>query len=151
MQKLKKFILKKGFSFIEVCVVLLLISILVSFIYPSYQTYIIHSRRHDGQLALYDLANRLQQYYALEHSYENATLGTGLSTDIKSNNLSSEKWYILRINSQNAEEFNLQATSRGAQAQDKECAILTLDHLGHKGSRRSNDSESLFANRCWEQ
>lgn len=123
----------KGFSLIELLIVMVIAGILVSIAYPSYREYITRARRSDGQAALLDLASRMERYYSEENTYETATVGTGNPTDIIASNLSPEGWYTLVINA-TAHSYNLQAIPRNAQAtSDTRCQTLTLNNLGLKG------------------
>lgn len=140
----------KGFSLIELLISCTILVIITSFAYASYFNHLLHSRRHDGQLALLDLANRLEHFYAEQHSYESATLGLGKPTDIKDDNLSAEKWYSLKIVSQSTDSFNLQAIPRNAQMKDRECQTLTLDHLGTQGiTIGPAGSPTAVVSQCW--
>ncbi|KTC84122.1 type IV pilin protein [Legionella brunensis] len=142
--------LSKGFSLIELMTVIIIMGILICFAYPSYRHYILHTRRYDGQLALLDLANRLEHFYAEQHTYETATLGFEKTTDIKDNNLSQEKWYLLKIASQTVDTYSLQAIPRNSQVNDLECQTLTLDHLGVKSiSPGPKGTPIAQAEECW--
>jgi len=122
-----------GFSLIELMFVLVIVGILATFSYPMFQESIARCRRIDGQTALLDLANRMERYFAENHSYEGATLGTGANTDLLLSNRSPQNWYILAITKQTANSFSLQAIPVQTQAlHDKACQMLGLNNLGVK-------------------
>lgn len=135
---------QQGFSLIELMLVMILVALFASFTYPSYRESITRARRLDGQTALLDLANRLEQFYAKEHSYKGATLGSGAETDVFSSKHSPQNWYILVIENQTDSEFSLQAIPKGAQARDDQsCQILGFDSHGIK-SKTGNPGA-----KCW--
>lgn len=124
---------QSGFTLIELLIVIMLISLLVTLGYPSYQQYLEQARRIDGQAALLDLANRLEEYYAEHDTYATATIGTHNSeTDVLSYDTSSAGWYILSIISQDDTTFLIQATPQNAQENDTLCQSLTLNSAGEK-------------------
>ncbi|CEK11174.1 type IV pilin protein [Legionella hackeliae] len=143
--------MKNGFTAIELLLVLAILGIFIGIAYPAYQSYLLHDRRYDGQVALLDLASQMEHFYAERLTYKTATIGTGKSTDIKSTNLSSERWYVLTILSQTSDSFILHATPINAQKRDKECQTFTLDHLGIKGIAAGPYGEpSATTTQCWK-
>lgn len=139
----------KGFTLIETLIVVVIAGILITLAYPNYLDHITRARRIDGKTALIDLANRMEQYYTMHHSYQSATLATGKNTDVQSTNLSPEGWYILSIVSQTATTYELKATAQKAQAFDKIiCQKLTLNHLGIKGTHPDTGSNAALS-ACW--
>lgn len=140
-----------GFTLIELLIVLAIAAILVSIAYPSYNQYLEKSRRTDGQSALMDLANRMENYYIEHNSYASATLaGNNVDTDVLSNNISAGQWYLLSIIAQDDFSFTLQATPQNAQAYDRLCQSLTLNHLGEKGIAEGPEGKPTGnTNLCW--
>lgn len=53
---------QRGFSLIELMVVVIIIGIIAMFAYPTYQNYITRSNRSAAQQFMLELANRNQQY-----------------------------------------------------------------------------------------
>jgi type IV pilus assembly protein PilE len=125
--------MSKGFSLIELMIVVVIVAILTTIAYPSYRDYITRGRRSDGQSALLDLASRMERYYSQQNTYQTATIGAG-ATAVRSSNTSPEGWYTLSITAQTASTFTLRATPLNAQATDDlRCQSLTLNNLGVKG------------------
>ncbi len=82
-------------------------------------------------MALFDLANRMEQYHAKHHTYQHASIGTGRPSDILSTAVSPEGWYTLHIIQSNESTYLLQAhLTEKHRRTDKECAILSLNHDG---------------------
>src|SRR3990167_2671933 len=141
----------EGFTLIELVITMAIISILASIAYPSYLDYITRLRRHDGQTALLELANQMEQYYANNNTYKTATIATGNSSDIQSSNTTPEGWYRLIITEQSDTNYTLQATAINAQAKnDEPCQHLTFNSIGEKGPAKGSDESSKGAlSRCW--
>lgn len=119
--------LKNGFSLIELSVVLFIVALLASFAYPSYQQFVIKSRRIDGQTALLKLATQMEIYYSQHHSYLGATIGSGKITDVADSNQSPDHCYQLSIKEQSENTYTLEARALGKQALED----ITLNHLGN--------------------
>ncbi len=115
-------------------VVILIMSLLICLSYPSYQQHIYRLHRVDGQTALFDLANRMEDYFAAHQSYEKSTIGTGRISDVRSSSLSDERWYILSITKSSQSDFLLTAVPIDTQQNDVDCQTLTLNRAGIKGS-----------------
>lgn len=58
-----------AFTLIEVLVVMAIIAILAVLAYPSYTGYIVKARRVEGQVALLDLMQKQERYYAQHNTY----------------------------------------------------------------------------------
>lgn len=138
---------QRGFSLIEIMISLIIISILTSFAIPMYTQHITKSRRTDAKIALMDLAARMERFYAENHTYANATIGTNPTTDVLSMNLSSQGFYQLSILNQTATTYTLQASPipGSSQAQnDTACGNLRLNQLGQRQITGTGD-----ATECW--
>ncbi|WP_051555266.1 type IV pilin protein [Legionella fairfieldensis] len=139
----------KGFSLIELIVVLAIFGILITIAYPDYQRTIIRTRRVEGQTALLELACRLEHYFTEHRTYKGATLGNNASNIMSNHSL--QNGYVLRIVSQTDSSFALQAIPDKTQAfEDKDCQTLTLDNLGIRGITANSDTTPLAtADQCW--
>lgn len=124
-----------GFTLIELLMAVAIAAILATIAVPSYQETVRKSRRADAKVALEDLANRLERYYADNNTYVGPTIATGTSTDILSSANSPEGYYTLSIEAQSASGFTIKATrkSTGPQANDTRCGDFTLDQAGTRG------------------
>ena len=72
----------KGFTLIELMIVVAIIAILAAIAYPSYTQYKIRTNRADVQTELIRVAQRLQAYKLVNHTYSGATLaGVGGATN----------------------------------------------------------------------
>ena len=70
-----------GFTLIELMIVVAIIAILAAIAYPSYTSYRVKTNRVDVQTQMMNIAQRLQSYKSVNHSYTGATLaGLGISS-----------------------------------------------------------------------
>ena len=116
-----------GFSLLELLIVLAITAILFNLAYPSWQSYWIRMHRVDGKMALFNLAQRMEDYFTLHGSYLPKE-GTHTLLDTT---LSSQGWYELSIIDATELHYTIQATPRNTQASlDIDCQSLRLNDQG---------------------
>ncbi|RIX46804.1 MAG: type IV pilin protein [Rhodocyclales bacterium GT-UBC] len=134
---------QKGFTLIELMIVVVVISILAAVAVPSYRQYVAKSRRTDAKSALLATSQAMEKFYTEKMTYDAATLGTA-STDI-SKTTSPDGYYTIRFDSaptgtvcsalstssSNATAYRICATPTGSQTGDA-CGILSIDNKGVK-------------------
>lgn len=59
----------RGFTLIELMIVVVIIGVLASIAYPSYKRYVVESRRADAQIGLSRLANSQEKFFSQCNSY----------------------------------------------------------------------------------
>ena len=70
----------KGFTLIEMMIVVAVIAVLASIAYPSYQSYVIKSKRADMMSEMHNIASEIQARKLAQGSYSNA-IKSGLTGD----------------------------------------------------------------------
>lgn len=121
-----------GFTLIELLIALSVMAVLITIAYPSYSHFILKTHRVDGQIALLQLASRMENYALTSpQGYEGATLAK-----VKTNAVSPEGYYQLAIAKATAQDFLITATAINSQARDKACAVLTFNAQGEQGPEK---------------
>ena len=113
----------KGFTLIELMIVIAVIGILAAVAYPSYLDSIRKSRRADAMDALLALQNSQEKHRANNTTY-GAAADIGIAAD--GSTPSTDGYYTLAVASVSAVAYTLTATATGAQASDTHCTAMTL-------------------------
>lgn len=131
----------KGFSLIELMIVVSIIAILAAIAYPAYTEYVTRTKRGLAVSELTQVAARQAQYYLDNKQYADDLTKLGYAANpyyIDENgnaHAASQAGIIYRISvaRPSATQYTLTATPQNAQAtQDTKCGALSLDHRGNK-------------------
>lgn len=124
----------KGFSLIELLIVLSIIGILSAFCIPLYSQYVVTENRYAAVITLNKLAAALENYFTLHDTYQDANLNSLGFTD-------SDGRYQLVISQTTEKDYRIEA--RPIQT-DSVCGTLSLNSSGEKAI-----SGSGKVNECW--
>ena len=116
-----------GFTLVELVITIAVVGILAAIALPSYQQYVIRSKRSAAQAQMMDIANREQQFLLANRSYADKTMltasGYSLPADVAAN-----YDYTITVTTE-IPGFVLTFTPSGTQQSD---GNLTLDNQGAK-------------------
>jgi type IV pilus assembly protein PilE len=110
----------RGFTLIEVMIVVAVVAILAAIALPSYQESVRKARRTDARAALTTIAQRLERWNTERNTYVGAPLGALVTEN---------DHYDLSLTTPTASTFTITATPKGAQAADA-CGTYQLDQAG---------------------
>ncbi|MCG6663272.1 type IV pilin protein [Billgrantia kenyensis] len=116
---------QRGFTLLELLIVVAVIGILASIAVPSYQRYVQNARVSDGQAKLLELAGRLERCYTVNNTY------AGCFSSGEMPATSEEGFYSISFSEPPGATFTLVATGS---SDEVKCARLELDHTGQRDS-----------------
>ena len=112
---------RRGFTLIELMIVVAVVAILAAVALPTYQDSVRKARRTEAKASLSVAAQMMERYLTEKGSYTGATLGSGgVYADHSENN-----HYALSLADLGATTFTLNATPLSGQAVDL-CGRFTL-------------------------
>ena len=131
----------RGFTLIELMIIVAIVAILAAIAYPSYIAQIQKSRRTDAKSALLAAAVQMQRYFTERNTFATATLGpAGVFP-----NTSENGYYALTLTGLDASTFTLNAAPIGAQSGDP-CGTFTYNEQGAKNVAGATKP----AAECWK-
>jgi type IV pilus assembly protein PilE len=129
-QKMSGQFMKKqtGFTLIELMIVVAVVAILASIAFPSYQQYVIRTKRAAAKAQMMDIANRQQQFLTANRSYADAATLAGSGFALPSD-VSANYGYTIALSVTTVPAFTVTFTPIGSQATD---GTLTINNEGAK-------------------
>lgn len=139
----------RGFTLIELMVTVAIMGILTAIAYPSYESYLVRTRRAEARSELLRLSVAQERFYTncnrfaatLEGAQSTCT-GLGLASATPS---SDNGYYRFSLAAAaDAMSYTLTAVPQNGQARDTDCASFTLSDTGAKTA-----SGSAGGAKCW--
>lgn len=135
----------RGFTLIELMIVVAIIGLLATIALPAYQDSVRKSRRADAKASLSQLAQFMERNFSLAQRYDKDGAGNAIVLPFtESPAEGTNKYYDLTLSSVAQNTYTLQAAPKNAQQNDR-CATLTLTNAGVKGTT----STTMSATECW--
>lgn len=131
----------KGFTLIELMIVLAVVAILAAVAFPSYQNHVTSTRRGLAAGCLSEMAQQMERRFTANLAYNGTTTLPNLGC--ATTDLSGFYQFTFKSGEPTTSTYVIQATPQNAQASDS-CGQLTLDQKGVKGVAGSTVKS------CWK-
>jgi type IV pilus assembly protein PilE len=105
---------QKGFTLVELVIVIVIIAILAAISIPSYREYVIRGHRRAAQAAMMEIATQERQYFVANRTFATADeLGYALSPEVDEN-----YDFSITVGTGAVPSFTINFTAVGGQASD---------------------------------
>lgn len=132
---------QRGFTLIEIMIVVTIIGILAAIAYPSYQEYVLRSNRTEAMALLSEAAARQERFFAQNNTYADDTDDLNMGGYV-----AGLRFYSLEISEVTNTTYTLTATAENApQTNDSKCGDLGLDQAGVK-----TKTGTASVSDCWK-
>ena len=129
----------RGFTMIELMIVVAVVAILASIALPAYQEQVRKSRRAQAKADLVEYMQGAERFFTVNNTY----VGYNVPNSGNSPREGGTVRYSIAPSTQTATQLVLTATAQGAQAQDR-CGNLSVSSTGVKAK-----SGSASLAECW--
>lgn len=132
-----------GFTLIEIVIALAILGLLMAVALPSWQSFMIKTKRTEAKVLLTEVANEQVRYFTENNRYAKSMTQLGYGSD---RYLTENGNYSVRVATSTASTFSLVAIPEAgtSQVNDKECLRFTLNSSGVKGV-----TGTAVAEDCW--
>lgn len=146
----------RGFSLVELMVVVTIVAILASIAYPLYTQQVRKSRRTDAKSAVLDLAGREERLYSTTNCYttDQGSLGYGAAGAALTNTSVGSGYYTIGVATTTAAgaacptTYAVTATAASPdQLNDTDCRSFSVDQTGRQSSANAAVADSTAT--CW--
>ncbi|MGJ8681977.1 type IV pilin protein [Paraglaciecola sp.] len=111
-----------GLTLIELMMVVAIIGVISTLVFPSFQNQIQQSRRNDG-------INQLLRLKLQQEGFRTKNTSYAITKELS---LPTSEYYTFSVNKVSATTYELVATAKGSQLADKTCKVLSINQSMQK-------------------
>lgn len=127
----------RGFTLIELMVVVAVVAILAAIAYPSYQDQVRKSRRGQAKADLVEYAQLAERFHTVNNTY------AAFSLPVTQSPRQGASSYTISVATQTQRAFEMTATPAGAQTSDR-CGTLRINQAGVRSHSSGAVEECQF-------
>lgn len=135
---------QKGFTLIELMIVIAVIAIVAAIAIPAYSDYVTRSKRADGKTALLSMQLAQEKYRANNPQYASTAATLNFATT------SPDNYYTLSVVAASTGGYLLEADPIEAEHKDPVCGSLRIDHNANKTATGTVSDANELAT-CWQR
>jgi type IV pilus assembly protein PilE len=132
----------RGFTLIELMIVVVVVAILAAIAIPSYRQYVLRSNRTEAKRTLLNVAAAQEKFYLQNNTYASSSALTTAPPDgLGIQGTTEHGHYTVAIDAADAATFSATATAQGGQSQDSRCASFSINQAGARTATNAD---------CWD-
>ena len=131
---------QKGFTLIELMIVVAIVGILAAIAYPSYQQHVLRSWRSTASGCVLALAQSMERQFTANMTYLAAVPANGCTAE----NGMAARYNIGLAAAATANTYTIQAVPQGAQVSDTLCGTLSINQIGTRAETGTGTVQQ-----CW--
>lgn len=116
----------RGFTLIELMIVVAIVAILATIAYPSYVEHIRKSRRAQAKADLIELTQMMERAFTTDRTFATFSLGS-----LNTSPHTGTAWYTITLDPLSATTYTLTAAPQNDQTHDR-CGTLSINQLSVK-------------------
>lgn len=132
---------QRGFTLIELMIVVALAAVIAAFAIPSYRQHAMKSNRAAAEAFMQQVANRQEQYVLNARTYATSLAALNLSPPADISNKYNIYVWPTPTSTSNV-YYTITAVPIGGQTSDTVCGIIALDQTGNKAALCSVDTNN---------
>ena len=128
----------RGFTLMELIIVVVIVGILTAIAYPNYQQFVARAKRNEAKAALLKIATNEEKYYLQNSNFTLDMTRLSFSTDPF---VTDSGTYSVTVTAADASNFLAVATYQNTDSEAGKCLTFKIDGRGTKSSAPDTD--------CW--
>ncbi|MEO8001789.1 MAG: type IV pilin protein [Arenimonas sp.] len=139
---------QRGFSLLELMIVVAIIGILAAIAIPSYENSVVKTNRKAMTGCMLEAAQFMERFYTTNLAYNVTTGGVANAMPALSCRTDLVTSYTMTLSVMTATTYTVRATPIGRQlSKDTLCGVLTVDQTGAK----TESGTAATATECWSK
>jgi len=130
----------RGFTLIELMIVVVIIAVLAMIAYPSYQEQVRKTRRNQAKADLMEITQALERKFTVDRDYSAPAFVFPMTISPRDAAAGRQYYNLSFVAAPTAGAYNIQAVPVNTQANDR-CGTLTINSLAQK---RHSDGEDDY-------
>lgn len=153
---------QRGFTLVELMIVVVILAIIVAIAVPSYRNFVLRSHRTDATAALLKVRTHQERFFLQNNRYAAAAqlstappAGLGFPLDTGGNPTTEHGYFRLAMTVPDpgnpGPSFLVTAQASGGQLDDDDCRTLSINDRGVRGATNAGGTTNpAIIDNCWK-